>query len=465
MGSTTRCPCYGLHVFRLRSSRTQVKNVVSRTRRNALGSTSFLRIAQRHPGGRASPRLYTTLRVPVHGFCTSSTKIPALRTACPSVRQTTLTVTFTIETTPKHYSEECSMKVYFATNRNLVVRKAKPVFSSRGPKFGIHPSDFRVGTAMVDVRRGDPVDGERLNDTIHFRSAQIEPQRRNQNGQFVIRGSQRLFRDMAENLLPSGNNQKEGTRRSLLVFIPGFNNSFEESIEGGAALANLYSSHDHHLIPFVFSWPSDGQFGTVYYRSDRKDSEASGDAGARVLERFLRYVNMVGSAEHCSLSAFLVAHSMGAYVLRYSLQELVRRNSPLAPFFDNALLIAADVDYDALENTEKLLPIGRLTREVVVYVNKKDKALTKATDLNDHIERMGLVGPGPRAHEFLPIPLSTVLCHKTDNFANRNNSGHHYYRHSVVGVKDIKAVLNQADPDEIPNREKVRPDVYRLNSR
>ena len=357
------------------------------------------------------------------------------------------------------------MNVYFATNRNLVARNNTPVFSLRGPKFGIHPSDFRVGTAMVEIRRGDPVDGERLNDTIHYQSAQIEPQRRNQNGRFALRGSKRLFRDMAENLLPSANNQNEGIRRSVLVFIPGFNNSFEESIEGGAALANLYSSHDHHLIPFVFSWPSDGEFGTNYYRSDRKDSEASGDAGARVLERFLRYVNMIGSAEQCSLSAFLVAHSMGAYVLRFSLQELVRRNSPLAPFFNTTLLIAADVDYDALEKSEKLLPIGRLTREVVVYANKNDKALTKATDLNDRIERMGLVGLAPRAHELLPIPLSTVLCHKADNFSNRNNSGHHYYRHSVVGVKDIKAVLNQIDPDEIPDREEVRPDVYRLNSR
>ena len=357
------------------------------------------------------------------------------------------------------------MNVYFATNRNLVVRKSKLVFPSRGPKFGIHPCDFRVGTAIVDIRSGDPVDGERLNDTVHYRSAQIEPERRLQNGRFALRGSQRLFRDMSEHLNPSSNNQTEAPRRSLLVFIPGFNNSFEEAIEGGAALANLYSSDDHHLIPFVFSWPSDGEFGTYYYRSDRKDSEASGGAGARVIERFLRYANILGSAEQCSLSAFLVAHSMGAYVLRFALEELVRRNSPLAPVFDIALLIAADVDYDALEKAEKLLPIGRLAREVVVYANKNDKALIKATDLNDRIERLGLVGPASRVHELIPMPLSTVLCHKADNFANRNNSGHHYYRHSVAGVKDIKAVLNQVDPDEIPNRQEVRPDVYRLNSR
>ena len=407
----------------------------------------------------------TVHRDPLSGARMSSTKIPAPCTGWPFGRQAPLTVTFTTEIAPKPYHEDYSMKVYFATNRNLVVRKSTPVFPSRGPKFGIHPSDFRVGTAIVEIRRGDPVDGERLDDTVHYRSAQIEPERRNRNGRFALRGSQNLFRDMSEDLIPSANNQKEGPRRSLLVFIPGFNNSFEESIEGGAALANLYSSHDHHLIPFVFSWPSDGEFGTYYYRSDRKDSEASGDAGARVLERFLRYVNMIGSAEQCSLSAFLVTHSMGAYVLRFSLRELVRRNYPLAPFFNIALLIAADVDYDALEKSEKLLPIGRLTREVVVYANKNDKALIKATDLNDRIERMGLAGPASRAHELLPIPLSTVLCHKADNFANRNNSGHHYYRHSVVGVKDIKAVLNQVDPDEIPNRKEVRPDVYRLNSR
>ena len=356
------------------------------------------------------------------------------------------------------------MNVYFSTNRNIIVRDGAPVFPSRGPKFGIHPSDFRVGTATVEIRRGDPVDGERLNDTIRYQSAHIEPQRRAQNGRFTRLGSQQLFRNMASTLLPNDDNRDEGPRRSLLVFIPGFNNSFEESIEGGATLANLYSSDDHQLVPFVFSWPSDGEFGTYYYRSDQKDSEASGDAGARVFERFLKYVDRIGSVEQCSLSAFLVTHSMGAYVLRFALRELLRRNSSVAPFFDIAFLIASDVDHDALEKSKKLLSIGKLTREVVVYTNKKDKALTKATDLNSGVERMGLVGAGPRARELLRIPISTVLCHKADNYANRDNSRHGYYRHSVACVKDIKAVLNDIDPDAIGNRKEIDRGVYRLNS-
>ena len=356
------------------------------------------------------------------------------------------------------------MKVYFATNRNLIVRGGVPNFPPRGPKFGIHPSDFRVGTATVEIHQGDPVDGERLNDTIRYQSAQIEPQRRTQNRRFTRRGSQQLFRNMASTLLPNGDNQDKGPRRSLLVFIPGFNNSFKESIEGGATLANLYSTDDHQLVPFVFSWPSDGEFGTNYYRSDQKDSEASGDAGARVFERFLKYVDRIGSVEQCSLSAFLVTHSMGTYVLQFALQELLRRNSSVAPFFDIAFLIASDVDHDALEKRKKLLSIGKLAREVVVYANRKDKALIKATDLNSRIERMGLFGAGPNARELLRIPTSTVLCHKADNYANRDNSRHRYYRHSVACVKDIKAVLNDIDTDEIGNREKIERGVYRLNS-
>ena len=116
-----------------------------------------------------------------------------------------------------------------------------------------------------------------------------------------------------------------------------------------------------------------------------------------------------------------------------------------------------------MDKPDKLLPVGKLTREVVVYANKKDKALTKATDLNNDVERIGLVGPTNRARKRLAVPLSTILCHKADNHANRDNSRHRYYRHSVAAVKDIKAVLNDKDPDEIENREELAPGVYRLN--
>jgi len=264
-------------------------------------------------------------------------------------------------------------------------------------------------------------------------------------------------------LAENGDDSIRPDRRSILVFIPGFNNTFKESITGGATLANLYSSDNHELIPFVFSWPSDGEFGVTYYRSDRKDAQCSGDAGARVLDTFLRYVNGITSPEQCTSSAFLFTHSMGAHVLRYAIQELLRRKSPIAPLFDAAFIVAPDVDYDALAKPKKLLPVGKLTREVVVYANKKDKALKKATDLNDDVERMGLGGPTDRARKRLPVPLSTIFCHKADNHANRDNFRHQYYRHSVVVVKDIKAVLNDNDQDEIGNRTELDPGIYRLN--
>ena len=355
------------------------------------------------------------------------------------------------------------MEVYFATNRNLRVSgdgSASP--RDQGPKFGIHPADFRVGVATVDIVRRNTVHGERLDDTAIYRSAQLMREQRTQ-GRVTRRGSAELFRRVANVLAGNGDESTHAGRRSILVFIPGFNNSFEESITGGATIANLYSSDDHQLIPFVFSWPSDGEFGIYYYRSDQKDAESSGDAGKRVLESFFRYVNGINSPEQCSSSAFLFTHSMGAHVLRHAIKELLRDNCPAAPLFDATLLVAPDVDYDALEQPDKLLYVGKLTREVVVYANKKDKALTKATDLNSDVERMGLVGPTSRARKRLAVPLSTILCHKADNHANRDNSRHRYYRHSVAAVKDIKAVLSDKDQDEIENRKELSPGVYRLN--
>ena len=217
------------------------------------------------------------------------------------------------------------MDVYFATNRNLhVSRGGSATARTRGPKFGIHPADFRVGVATVDIERAELVRGERMDDTAIYRSAKLESEARRQ-GRITRRGSAELFRRIANILAGNGDDSTRPGRRSILVFIPGFNNSFEESITGGATLANLYSSDDHQLVPFVFSWPSDGEFGVYYYRSDRKDAECSADAGARVLDTFLKYVNGTTSPEQCTSSAFLFTHSMGAHVLRFAVQELLRR--------------------------------------------------------------------------------------------------------------------------------------------
>lgn len=362
-----------------------------------------------------------------------------------------------------------TMKVFFATNRNLEFisrnKNGQVSLSSQRPRFGIHPHDFRIGTAQVEIVQNEKVLDEPIYDeATYYGEAHLAEETYTEEGKYKERGTEKIFPELIKDLRESnGDGQRNGVRRSPLVFIPGFNNSFDDSIESGAFLAHLYSSDDHHLVPFVFSWPSDDEFSKRAYWSDRRDAEISGCAGARLLACFLTYLSELGQNERCSSSAFLIAHSMGAYLLRFAVQKLLKMPAPIVPLFDTTILVAPDVDVDVFKAADKLQAIDRLTRQVVVYVNKHDKALSKAQDMHEGSARLGQNGPAATIADKLDVPLITIRCHKADfNFGD--SSQHRYYRSSIAVVKDIKAVINGADPDEISYREKVqdRTDIYRL---
>ena len=139
---------------------------------------------------------------------------------------------------------------------------------------------------------------------------------------------------------------------------------------------------------------------------------------------------------------------MGAYVLSHAVQNLKKILCPVSPIFDATILTAPDVDVDALENSDKLLPIHNLTKEIVVYVNKNDKTLSAAgnllvesTNVQDGVPRMGLNGPGKKAYTKLGVPLTTIRCHDVD-FDHMSHeefgSGHWYYKRSITVIKGIR---------------------------
>ena len=229
-----------------------------------------------------------------------------------------------------------TITVFFATNRNLLPNGERMVDdnapTAESPRFGIHPADFRVGAADVVIHSHDPVCGAKVDDEAKFLRAELANETY-EHGEFTTKGSDQVFPALmnALNTLTSDTNGSTVTvRRSALVFIPGFNYSFRESIERGALLAHLYGTPRHQLVPFVFSWPSDGSIW-FSYDDDRRDARASGEAGGRAYRTFIRYLFRQRREQQCISAAFLVAHSMGAYVLRYAVQEAIRKPEEVFP--------------------------------------------------------------------------------------------------------------------------------------
>ena len=145
-------------------------------------------------------------------------------------------------------------------------------------------------------------------------------------------------------------------RRDTVIFIHGYNVSFKEALTAAAKLKRNFRSHTdgRGINVFLFTWPSDGSMTPfLAYASDRKDALASGPAFARGFLKLADFLRGATPAEECRERIHLVAHSMGNYVLRHAVQEIVSHSPGRPPrAFDQIFLLAADEDDDAFERTE-----------------------------------------------------------------------------------------------------------------
>jgi len=274
--------------------------------------------------------------------------------------------------------------IFFATNRKFERR------SAGGYRFEPEidqpiECEFRVGRAKVGVEDS----GGRRKYTLDPGSVHIFPERRMRSddecqalvddGDLPAETAYPKARERALEIaetrerLGSGAmfaEMQQGMRAracDALLFIHGFNNSFEDAIETAAELVDRYQREgDVDLFLLLFSWPSEGKlFPPTRYFSDRNAAELSGMAIGRALARLRDLMQaFAGDGRGCDQRLHLMAHSMGNYARRFAVNALVDCHAagrPL-PVFENAFLMAADADDDALEIDETLPKLQALAR-------------------------------------------------------------------------------------------------------
>ncbi|WP_297508104.1 alpha/beta fold hydrolase [uncultured Caulobacter sp.] len=326
-------------------------------------------------------------------------------------------------------------RVYFATNRNAQPDNKKLVF---GPRF--NPD----GVAALRFGYVDFPDGV---ETLQGGSAHVYPDVKNETDIAKTGGGQ-FLEDLRKAMVGG---------QDTLVFIHGFNVSFNGAIEAGARLARQVrvgsASPDggRPVNVVVFSWPSDGEaVPFMSYYSDREDARASGPALARTYLKLREFLGKLRAEDHCQRSIHLMTHSMGAYVLRHGLQAALAKDSDsLARIFDQILLAAPDEDDDAFEQDGKLKPLPRIGRQVTVYFNPCDQALLISDKTKGNPDRLG--SDGPRLIDMLPKKVVLVDCRNVAGDADPLIQ-HSYYAHSPAMAADIGAVLAGMEADTIGNR-------------
>ncbi|MCB9267285.1 MAG: alpha/beta fold hydrolase [Lewinellaceae bacterium] len=208
-------------------------------------------------------------------------------------------------------------------------------------------------------------------------------------------------------------------KQEALVFIHGYNTSFDE-----AALRAAQVAYDVSFagVPILYSWPSQGTL--IGYWEDGENNAWS----VPHLEYFLEEL----AKQNCWEKIHIIAHSMGNRTLTKSLIALARKN-PQKPLFGQVILAAPDVN--AREFVQEIAPMIRQTASnVTLYASSKDKALALSKQFN-HVPRAGEAGENLVVVE----TIETVDASSIDT----DFLGHTYFANTWLLIQDLYEVINK----------------------
>ncbi|MGD2064796.1 MAG: alpha/beta hydrolase [Nitrospirota bacterium] len=313
------------------------------------------------------------------------------------------------------------LKLYFATNRRHKGRDRwhptgyDTTFSQDGME------NLRVGSLTVDVD-GDRVarylkeklrhgtgNGEKLSGYIASRvrstkhcsirayredlKADVSDRNQPDNAKW---GSHAMFEDLRKAMLGCSD---------VLVYIHGFNVSWEDAVGSALALQEMVNQPVdgepvQKVVVVLFTWPSDGKaLPYVSYKSDRSEATASGAAIGRGFLKVRDYLLGLregarkggGEIELCEQEIHLLCHSMGNYVLQSALARLAEftPGKTMPRLFNHIFMCAPDVDDTVFEEGQPMERLHEIARQVSIYCNHEDVAMTISDVTKGNPDRLG----------------------------------------------------------------------------
>jgi len=233
--------------------------------------------------------------------------------------------------------------------------------------------------------------------------------------------------------------------KEALVFVHGFNTSFEDAIERTAQLAYDLKFEGAAIS---FTWPS-YRLSWLQERSlaipidivrrnvlgnSYNGAIENADLAVSQLKEFLSEVRKSTGAT----TVHLIAHSLGARVLANALFDLAQSGQAKGNTrFRQVILAAADINVDVFEQLARVFPTT--AERVTLYVSSSDRVLKTSEVINDH----------PRAGEggsqIVVVPsVDSIEASAVDT----SMDGHSYYGENKTVIFDIFRLLRGGDPPD-----------------
>jgi esterase/lipase superfamily enzyme len=211
--------------------------------------------------------------------------------------------------------------------------------------------------------------------------------------------------------------EREPDERSALVFVHGFNVSFEDAAKRAAQIG--FDLQVRGIMAF-YSWPSKGKL--TGYPAD----EATIEASEQYIAKFLLDLTQKSEVK----KIHIIAHSMGNRGLLRAMQRIlarVRAESSIS--FGQIFLAAPDVDPDIFQDLARAY--RQLAERTTLYVSAKDKALATSGIIHDY----------PRVGFYPPITVVEGIDTVEVSNIDLTLLGHGYYGDARDLLQDMHELL------------------------
>jgi esterase/lipase superfamily enzyme len=193
---------------------------------------------------------------------------------------------------------------------------------------------------------------------------------------FATLKADEITRDDAEKWLSAS--VRKSRDGSVLVFIHGFNNRFEDSVY---RFAQIVKDSGVHSAPVLVTWPSRGSL--LAYGYDRESTNYTRNA----LETLFQYLAKDPEVKEVSI----LAHSMGNWLALEALRQMAIRNGRLPSKFENVMLASPDVDVDVFR--QQIVDMGKQHPKFTLFVSRDDRALAVSRRVWGDVARLGAIDP------------------------------------------------------------------------
>lgn len=229
---------------------------------------------------------------------------------------------------------------------------------------------------------------------------------------------ERLFSGLSGTLRESPKNQ-------ILLFLHGFNVSFEDAARRTAQMAYDLQFEG---VPAFYSWPSKGKLSVTGYTHDETNAEWT----IPHLKGFLERLAARSGAE----AIHLIAHSMGNRALIRALEQFAAvMADPAAPHFSEVILAAPDIDAEVFRQIAAAF--RRAARRVTLYASANDLALRASHRFH------GYPRAGDGGENIIVAPgIETIDASAVDT----NLVGHFYYGDNRSVLSDVFHLLRDGKP-------------------